>query len=221
MLQVAALAFAVALAGIYAVRTLEGFGVWGFAFGERLTTFDHALVILSYLLTLMGVVQVASAFAPRKDYQRRNRRLGWGAAVVAAGGAVALLYYALPPWRSGSDFIPFDWARPFSIGDFFFWTLAFGTAAWAFFLSVGDPTPPAHSRFARREGLLTLACVWLCLSYACALVEVFAVFFRVGIEDAHFIFDYTVVLRALGAVAARTGAVLAVVDFGRSRRSFL
>jgi hypothetical protein len=220
VLRVAAWAFAAALAWIYSVRTLESFGLLGFPFGEGRMIFGHALAILSYLLTLMGVVLVAWAFAPRNDHGQRDGWLGWGAAAAAAGGAAALLYYALTPWQSASDIIPFNWARVFSMGDFFFWTLAFGTAAWAFFLSARSSASPAYSRFAGREGLLALACVWLCLSYTGTLVGVFAEFLPMMDEDLGFVFGPTTLLRALGAVAEIAGAALAAVAFSRSRRSF-
>lgn len=218
LLRIAALALAVGLAWLYTVRTLQAFGLFGDAFGEGRMSLGHALAILFYLPTFVGVVLAFWAFAPRHDHERRERWLGWGASAVAAGGVVAFLYYALP-WEITDGIIPSDWARAVRLGDLFFWTLALSTAAWAFFRSAGEAASPARSRVARRDGLLALASVWLALSYGCTLVEVFPAYFSGIGEDMVFYFDFTMVLRALGELAVILGAVFAAVAFGRSRRS--
>ena len=185
---------------------------------------DAVLVRFTLLPAIMTYLGRANWWWPRSEWTKKlggGRRHGAEAAPPTTrmrSAERAFLYYALP-WEITDGIIPFDWTRAVRLGDLFFWTLALGTAAWAFFRSAGEAASPAHSRFARRDGLLALASVWLALSYGCTLVEVFSVYFSGIGEDMVFYFDFTMVLRALGEVAVILGAVFAAVAFGRSRRS--
>jgi hypothetical protein len=171
-----------------------------------------------YVLTIAGVLLVAWAFTPRNHHGRRHRLLGWGAATAGVGGAAALLYDVIRLWHDAGAPFPFGWQAVFSVGSDLFWMLAFGTAARAFLVAARNSEAARDSFLAGRESLLTRACWWLSLSYACSLGGAIVMFFPPIDEDMFFLFDYTMAPRALGPAIAVLGAVLAAVAFSRSRR---
>jgi hypothetical protein len=187
-------------------------------------TTGAAVYIAYYLFATAAVLVVASAFARTMAGSRRNRRLGWGAAAMVVGGALVLVEELLGGvWLGVREPAALGETAQFARAHLF--VLAGATAAIGFFASARTGPVFVARRLAKRDGYLSLAALWLLLSYAADSVKESGTLWMSPYSvDELLDGDPRVMyflLLALGSALFAIGSLVVAAGFGLSRRGLL